>query len=144
MADYFIHFSCLFDVGSAINAVEAEAIRCAHAKTLDEVEGVHLGFDMETDAASGPGALWISGDGDGEPEHVAAFVLACAEAFGLTGRWGFCWALTCSKPRLHSFGGGAQVIDLGNRTTLAWTDCEQWLKAQVDLAADPGIDVRPG
>lgn len=144
MADYFIHFSCLFDVGSAANVARAEAIRHAQADALDETEGADLGFDLAVDGASGPGALWISADGDGEPEHVTAFVLACAEAFGLIGRWGFCWALTCSKPRLHSFGGGAQVVDLGSRTTLAWTDCEHWLETLVDPAVNPGEGIRLG
>lgn len=55
------------------------------------------------------------------------FVLRCAEAFDLTGRWGFAWALTCSKPRIDGFGGGAQLIDLGARKSIAWTDCEHWL-----------------
>ncbi len=100
MADYFTHFSCMFDVGSADNATAAEAIRRRQADELDVAEGRDFGFEMEIDTARGPGALWISSDGYGEPEHVIAFVLACAETFDLTGRWGFTWALTCSKPRL--------------------------------------------
>lgn len=137
MADYFTHFSCMFDVGSADNAARAEAIRRRQADELEAAEGCDLGFEMEIDAMSGPGALWISSDGYGEPEHVIAFVLACAEAFGLTGRWGFSWALTCSKPRIDGFGGGAQVLDLGARTSLAWTDCDHWLAAMIDPATEP-------
>ncbi len=136
MADYFTHFSCMFDVGSADNAARAEAIRHRQAAELEAAEGCDLGFEMEIDAVSGPGALWISSDGYGEPEHVIAFVLACAEAFGLTGRWGFTWALTCSKPRLDGFGGGAQVLDIGTRKSLARTDCDHWLAAMIDPATD--------
>ncbi len=137
MADYFTHFSCMFDVGSADNATAAEAIRRRQADELDVAEGRDFGFEMEIDTARGPGALWISSDGYGEPEHVIAFVLACAETFDLTGRWGFTWALTCSKPRLDGFGGGAQVLDLGARKSLAWMDCDQWLIAMIDPATDP-------
>lgn len=137
MADYFTQFSCMFDVGSADNAARAEAIRRRQADELNAAEGCDLGFEMEIDTVSGPGALWISSDGYGEPEHVIAFVLACAEAFGLTGRWGFTWALTCSKPRLDGFGGGAQVLDLGTRKSPAWTDCDHWLAAMIDPATDP-------
>ena len=80
-------------------------------------------------------SLWLHDDaGDGNPEHVIAFVLRCAEAFGLTGRWGFAWGLSCSRPRLDGFGGGAHVLDLGRRETVAWVDCEHWLAER--LAAD--------
>ena len=62
-------------------------------------------------------------------------------AFDLTGRWGFIWALTCSKPRLDGFGGGAQLIDLGERRSLAWLDCEHWLASNLDAAADADATV---
>ena len=137
MADYFTQFSCMFDVGTAENAARAEEIRREQADALDEAEGIDLGFAMERDRNCGPGALWISSDGHGDPEHVIAFVLRCAEAFDLKGRWGFTWALTCSKPRLDGFGGGAQLLDLGQRKSLAWTDCDHWLAAVLDPATDP-------
>ena len=141
MAHYFTQFSCMLDVGTAENVVRAEEIRRQQAAALDEAEGADLGFDMEPDPDHGPGALWISSDGHGEHEHVIAFVLACAEAFDLAGRWGFTWALTCSKPRLDSFGGGAQVLDLAARKSLAWTDCEHWLGAMLDPSTDPAEGV---
>ena len=144
MADYFTQFSCMFDVGSAENAARAEAIRREQAEALTEAEGGDLGFDMQYDPDCGLGALWISSDGFGEPEHVIAFVLACAEAFDLTGRWGFVWAQTCSRPRLDGFGGGAHVLDLGARRSLAWTDCNHWLDAMVDPVTDPDAGVACG
>jgi hypothetical protein len=88
MADYLTHFSCIFDVGSAANAARAEELRGELAAELYR-QGCDLGFDMEIDHQHGPGALWISSDGYGEPEHVIAFVLRCADAFDLRGRWGF-------------------------------------------------------
>lgn len=140
MADYFTQFSCTFDVGSAEKAVAALAL-------LDELrddpadDEPPYGFDATVDGAD-PGVLWLrDSDGQGDPEHVIAFVLACAEAFDLTGRWGFAWALTCSKPRLDGFGGGAQLIDLSTRKSLAWLDCSHWLAGALDPAfdADSGI-----
>ena len=141
MADHFTQFSCMFNVGTTENAAHAEQIRRRHADALEEQEGPDLGFDMEPDPDCGPGALWISSDGYGEPEHVIAFVLACAEAFNLTGRWGFTWALTCSKPRLDGFGGGAQLIDLGAHKSLAWLDCDHWLSGALDPAFDADTSV---
>ena len=137
MADYYTQFSCILDVGAAENVARAASIRQQLASTLEEDEDADIGFDVEPDPTSGPGALWISSDGYGEPEHVIAFVLRCAEEFDLRGRWGFRWALTCSRPRLDGFGGGAQLLDLGARQSLAWVDCEHWVLAQLDPEADP-------
>lgn len=137
MADYFIQFSCMFDVGTADNAAAAMFIRDTLMADLEAGEEGDLGFDVDADPGGGPGALWIRSDGHGDPEHVITFVLRCADAFDLTGRWGFAWALTCSKPRLDSFGGGAQLIDLGTRRSLSWIDCSYWLGAVVGSDADP-------
>lgn len=137
MITYPTQFSCLFDVGTAENAARAVAIRQEHADALERAEDEELGFALELSPDDGPGTLWISSDDDGEPEHVITFVLACAEAFDLQGRWGFTWALTCSQPRLDGFGGGAQLLDLGARKSLAWMDCELWLKGMLDPETDP-------
>ncbi len=140
MADYFTQFSCMFDVGTADNAVRAIEILRQQAVALFDEDGSDLGCDVQHDPETGPGALWISSDKYGEPEHAIAFVLACAKAFDLKGRWGFTWALTCSKPRLDGFGGGAQVIDLGARRSVGWTDCDHWLMG----ALDPAFDAETG
>ena len=136
MADYYTQFSCLLDLGSPDNVAPALALYRELEEALDRDEGAAIGF-LAIAASDRPGALWISDDaGHGDPEHVIAFALRCAEAFGLTGRWGFVWALTCSKPRLDGFGGGAQVLDLGRRESLAWTDCDHWLGLQLAAEAD--------
>ena len=135
MADYFTSFSCLLEIGSAENAARAEDIRGAFAADLYRDEGGYPGFEMQVDHESGLGVLWLYSDEYGEPEHVIRFVLRCAEAFDLTGLWGFCWGLTCSKPRLDAFGGGAQVIDLGKQESVDWIDCSHWLAER--LAEQP-------
>ena len=134
MADYFTHFSCLFEVG-AQNVDAALALYRRMAEDLEADDGVSIGFTV--DASSGnPNALWLYDEERGEPEHVIVFALRCAEAFDLRGRWGFCWALTCSRSRIEAFGGGAQVLDLGARKSLSWVDCSQWLACE--LLADGG------
>ena len=141
MADYYTSFSCLFDVGTAEHAVRATELYQQQADQLEEDDGIRLRFDMEPDPANGPGVLWIRSDGDGEPEHVIEFVKLCAEAFGLQGKWGFWWSLSCSRMRLDGFGGGAHVIDLDRRETIAWMDCEHWVADQ--LASDPATPGAP-
>ena len=138
MADYFTQFSCLFDVGSAANAAAAMAIRDQIASDLDRDGEVGIGFDLAIEAESGPGVLWISSGEYGEPEHVLAFVIRCAEAFDLRGTWGFCWANTCSRPRLDEFGGGAQVVDLTNRTCPTWINLGEWVLQHTDDPMAPG------
>ena len=125
MADYFTHFSCLLEVG-ADHVEPALALYAQMAQDLEAEGALPIGFIARFSPGS-PSALWLHDEDHGEPEHVIAFVLRCPEAFDLEGRWGFCWALTCSRPRLDGFGGGARVLDLGARRSLAWTDCSQWL-----------------
>ena len=131
MADYYTRFSCYLDLGAADHIAPAVALFIEMAEGLLADDDVAIGFTCEA-APGKPGALWLcDDDGHGEPEYVIAFVLRCAEAFNLSGRWGFCWALTCSSPRSDGFGGGAQVLDLGRRKSLGWCDISQWLAEQL-------------
>lgn len=134
MADYFTSFSCLFDVKSAANALQARNILNQFEKELEEVEGAALSFAMRPEEALGLGALCLFSEEDGDPEQVINFVKRCAEAFGLTGRWGFRWAYTCSKPLRNGFGGGAHILDLATGETVEWLDCEHWLTARLAAA----------
>lgn len=119
MADYRTLLSCIFDTGSADNRMRADAIRGELRAELDR-NGEEIGFEVAPSPEHGEGALWLYAAEFGEPEHVIAFVLRCARAFGLSGRWGFRFAHSCSKPRLDAYGGGAVVLDLGTRETVAW------------------------
>ena len=135
MSDYFTQFSCSLNVGSA-NAARALDLLAAMQEGSDDEDATY-GLEVDVDPRH-PGTLFITdGDGFGDPEHVIKFVLRCAVAFDLTGRWGFTWALTCSRHRLDGFGGGAQLLDLGRRKSVAWTDCSHWLAAVLDPATDP-------
>ena len=137
MADYFTSFSCRLDLRSTKNVAQAISIYEEQRTAVDRDEGPAIGFEIKVDPKTSSALLISDGDGSGEPEHVIAFVLRCAETFGLEGRWGFVWGLWCSSSRLDGFGGGAQVLDLGARKSLAWTDCDHWLAAMLDPAVDP-------
>lgn len=145
MANYWTQFSCVLDVGSPANRARAlgeilEATRRAEAAAEGEdPDAFALGFEagpLEPPGAPASGRIWLRAGEDGDPEHVVAFARACGAAFGLSGRWGFVWALSCSKPRLDGFGGGAHVLDLATGETVGWTDCEHWLSAALAEAAE--------
>jgi hypothetical protein len=127
MADYFTHFSCLLDVGTPDNAARALDLYndlCAEGAAEDPPSD---GFLLSLDPAHGGSNLWMREDGTGDPQRVIDFVLRCADSFGLTGRWGLQWANTCSRPRVNAFGGGAHVLDLERRNTVAWIGTHGWL-----------------
>ena len=128
MADYFTHFSCLLDVGTPDKAARPLALfqelRDADQDADDpEVAGLII---VRQDAPEGS-ALWIHDDDHGDVEAVIRFVLRLAEELDLTGLWGFQYALTCSRPRLDAFGGGAHAIDLGARKSIGCTSSKEWL-----------------
>lgn len=137
MADFYTQFSCIFDVGSAEHAERAEAMRGEFAADLYREEGGYPGFAMAIDHETGPGALWIYSDDQGEPEHVIRFVLLCADVLDLAGVWGFSWSQSCSKPLIDAFGGGAHVVDLGKRETIIDVDCNNFVYERCAAAQLP-------
>ena len=127
MADYFTHFSCLIDVRTLDNAARALDLYnqlCADGAKDDPPSDSFL---LSINPAHGGSKLWMREDGTGDPQRVVDFVLRCADTFALTGRWGFQWANTCSRPRINAFGGGAHVLDLGQWDTVAWIGTHGWL-----------------
>ena len=133
MADYFTHFSCLIDVGSPDKAARALALfqeLCAADQDADDPDVA--GFDLVHQDAPEGSSLWIHDDEHGDVEAVIRFVLRLAEDLDLTGLWGFQYALTCSRPRLDAFGGGAHAIDLGARKSFGWSSTQEWLVAALN------------
>ena len=126
MANYTTRFSCLLPVGAG----KVRAALALYARMREELaaEGEAIGFKAEKD---GRGTVWLYTEESGEPEHVIAYARRCAQEFGLTGLWGFRWGLGCDKARLDGFGGGAQLLDLGRRESVAWVDCEEWLAVRL-------------
>ena len=90
------------------------------------------GFDLVRQDAPEGSALWIHDDDHGDVEAVIRFVLRLADELDLIGLWGFQYALTCSRPRLDAFGGGAHVIDLGARKSIGWISTQEWLAAALN------------
>ena len=127
MADHFTRFSCLLNVGSASNADRALEIYSAMMADAAAEDPPSEGFALAIVPEHGGSTLWMHDEGSGDPQAVVEFVRACAAAFGLTGCWGFQFALTCSKPRVGAFGGGGHLLDLATGETLAWTSTDRWL-----------------
>ena len=129
MADYFTHFSCLLDVGTPDKAARALALFQSLREADQGADDPEVtGFDLVRQDAPEDSTLWIHDDDHGDVEAVIRFVLRLAAELDLTGLWGFKYALTCSRPRLDAFGGGAHVIDLGARKSIGWTSTSQWLE----------------
>lgn len=133
MADYFTHFSCLIDVGSADKAARALALfQSLRAADQDADDLAFAGFELVRQDAPDGSSLWIHDDEHGDVEAVIRFVLRVAEDLDLTGLWGFQYGLTCSCQRLDAFGGGAHVIDLGARKSIGWASSQEWLAAALN------------
>ncbi len=133
MADYFTHFSCLIDVGSPDKAARALALfQKLRAADQDADDPDVAGFDLVHQDAPVGSSLWIHDDDHGDVDAVIRFVLRLADDLDLTGLWGFQYALTCSRPRLDAFGGGAHAIDLGARKSIGWSSTQEWLAAALN------------
>ena len=133
MADYFTHFSCVIDVGTADKAARALALlQELRAEDQDADDPEVSGFTLARQDAPKGSTLWIHDDERGDVEAVIRFVLRLAIELDLTGLWGFQFGLTCSRPRLDAFGGGAHVIDLGARKSVGWISNQEWLAAALN------------
>ena len=127
MADYFTHFSCLLDVGTPENAARALDLYNRLSEASASEEPPSEGFLLSIQPEHGGTQLWMREDVTGDPERLIQFVKRCAAEFRLSGRWGFQYANTCSKPRLDGFGGGAHVLDLASGETVDWIYTDGWL-----------------
>ena len=133
MADYFTHFSCVLDVGTADNAARALDLYPAVMKETAREGALAGGFRVSIHPDQGGTKLWMRDEVTGNPLQVIIFVQRCAEVFSLTGRWGFQCANTCSEPRINAFSGGAHVLDLATRKPVARIHTNGWLARAVRL-----------
>ncbi|MFG1305196.1 hypothetical protein V5F34_13820 [Xanthobacter autotrophicus] len=136
MADYFTHFSCLLDVGTPDNAARALDLYNALSAEGASEDPPSDGFLLSIEPEHGGTQLWMRDDTTGDPERLIEFVKRCATEFSLRGLWGFQYANTCSRPRINAFGGGAHVLNLATRATVAWTYTNGWLAEVLD-GGDP-------
>lgn len=131
MADYFTHFSCVLDVGTAGNAARALDLYPAVMKEAAREGALAGGFLVSIHPDQGGTKLWMRDEVTGDPLQVIVFVQRCAEVFDLTGRWGFQTANICSERRINAFGGGAHVLDLSTGRPVAWIHTNRWLARAV-------------
>lgn len=87
------------------------------AALIEEVRGWELGkvlLDEQTSLGFSSeyedGALYLWAEESGDVEHAALFVLEYLRKWEPTGIVGFEYSVSCSKPRVDEFGGGAVVI----------------------------------
>ena len=137
MADYFTHFSCLLDVGTPENAARALNLYNRLSEASASEEPPSDGFLLSIQPEHGGTQLWMREDVTGDPERLIQFVKRCAAEFRLSGRWGFQYANTCSKPRLDGFGGGAHVLDLATGETVDWIYTDGWLDQTISSEGGP-------
>lgn len=126
MADHYTQFSCTLDLQTPDNLAKAMEIFRPTEKSGAHDHG-WFGFMACPSPEGGPGSLWLHDDGAGDVEELIEFVQHCGRTLGLTGRWGFQYANTCSKPRIDDFGGGAHVLDLATGETVSWLSTDSWL-----------------
>ena len=133
MTDFVTRYSCLLDVGTPDKAARALALfQVLRTADQDADDPEVAGFDLVRQDVPDGSTLWIHDEDQGDVEAVIRFVLRLAEDLDLTGLWGFQYALTCSRPRLDAFGGGAHVLDLGARKSVGWTSSQEWLAAALN------------
>ena len=131
MADYFTHFSCLLDVGTPENAARALDLYNTLSREGASDEPPSEGFLLSIEPQYGGSELWMRDDVTGDPERLIRFVQRCAAEFGLTGKWGFQYANTSSKPQLDGFGGGAPVLYLLTGAAVDGIYTDGWLAQTV-------------
>jgi hypothetical protein len=98
MADCFTKVSRVLDVRTPENT--ARAIEIYEAGCTDGALDAQFsnGFFASISSADTGARLWIRDEGAGDPESAIRFVKICTAEFGLSGRWGFQYSNTCSKP----------------------------------------------
>jgi len=73
-------------------------------------EQIPLGLSSEY----ADGALYLWAEECGDVEHAALFVQQYLRKWDPTGVVGFEYSVSCSKPRVGEFGGGAVVVTKNN------------------------------
>ena len=127
MTDFVTRYSCLLDVGTSANVARAFDIYAALIAENGREDPPAESFHLSVTPDHGASRLWLRDPGTSDQQLAITFVTRCAEAFGLTGRWGFQWAGIASNPVIDGFMGGAHVLDLATGQTIAWMSTGRWL-----------------
>ena len=125
---------------SGMNRDEADWIGCRAYRDMlgyDPEWGEDTGFefeffDDERDREWGR-HLWLHADESGTIDRIAHLVQKFLKAFRPDENWSLTWAVSCSKPRVGEFGGGAVFV---TAEEIGWQDA-------YDFAADRQLSLRP-
>lgn len=117
MADYYTHFSFEVPVDDPETIMSMLAPLIDVEALEDGVPDGHPIFDSTDEIWSVPRieaqgtVLWFSDDSDGDIDALVPIVQwVLANAHGAPESVTFEWALSCSKPRVDAYGGGAVKI----------------------------------
>jgi hypothetical protein len=148
MANHYVQFSEALN-----NLTEAERIWCTtrlqHLETVlptydeegkddheqscqpeDEpyLECAQLGFERKLQSETNGHSLWFYSESDGNAEHVALFAQEFLKRFRPENYFTLTWAMTCSKPHIGEFSGGAVFV---TATEILWNGAYTWLTEKI-------------
>jgi hypothetical protein len=122
MANYYTEFSFTVALPNKEALVEALDLyrRCGEDESTipEELESVReqgVGFHLEEESNEQsneqyPPTLWFHSEDGGNIDSVCMFIQYLLKKNDMKNAVGFEYALTCSKPRIDAFGGGACMI----------------------------------
>ena len=118
MADYYTEYS------AEIDELTDDEIKWLEARFKDiEEAGADDDVDDLGQVELRDGTLWFCAEESGDPRAVAEFVRDFLKRFRPNDSFSLEYALTCSKPRLDGFGGGAvfvTAVEIEHMDTAAW------------------------
>lgn len=134
MANNYVEASFMFDL---LNKVEEKWWEKEGNRDLDaefpegdlDPEDIEGGYSSNwaMEGEDGKKAVWFSHDESIDVESAAAVIQRFLKECRPEGSIGFCWAETCSKPRLDNFGGGACFI---TAEKIEWNSAAGWIEEQ--------------
>lgn len=127
---YYSHFCCALPLPTVETATAALELYKLFADELVAKNEAVLFVAGKEDTPEP--SLWLFSHEDGDPEQVIAFVLRCAERFGLKVYWGFQWIHGSHPPRPDAFSSGALIVDLEKRCLVEEILLQEWLVERIE------------
>lgn len=118
MANNYIEGSFFIEVGKK-NIDKAKEIVDRTRKNIGG-DADYCGFESEIIDDGHDCGVWIHHDESIDVDQAEVLVRSLVEGLKLEGVYTCSWAITCSKPRVDEFGGGAFVVKRGYKTV--WVD----------------------
>ena len=91
----------------------------------EEAAAVSQSFRKEWELIENDTQVWFHEDTNFDVEEAAAVIQSFLKECRPKGSCGFSWALSCSKPRLDEFGGGACFV---TAQKVWWHSYNDWLQ----------------